>query len=97
MTFPRAVRHLRAARFGLPLGIATDRSGNVYVADYPNDTVRKITPDGTVSTVVGTPGRPGFAPGTLPGVIDRPVAVAIRGTSLYIACYSGVAVVQHVP
>ena len=41
------------ARFLRPTGIATDSAGNVYVADNGNSTVRKITPAGMVSTVMG--------------------------------------------
>jgi serine/threonine protein kinase/sugar lactone lactonase YvrE len=46
------------ARFNAPHGVATDHAGNVYVSDSANNTVRKITPDGTVSTVAGLPGHP---------------------------------------
>src|SRR5439155_1682689 len=42
-----------AARFYDPLGVATDSSGNVYVADTFNDTIRKITPAGDVTTLAG--------------------------------------------
>jgi len=41
-----------------------DGSGNVYVADAGSDTIRKITPDGTVTTVAGTAYVQGFADGT---------------------------------
>ena len=40
------------ARFDLPSGITVDGAGNVYVADFGNDMVRKITPAGVVSTLV---------------------------------------------
>ena len=42
------------ARFNRPLGIGTDRAGNVYVADYENHAIRKIRPDGAVTTLAGS-------------------------------------------
>ncbi|QDQ26928.1 hypothetical protein FNU76_11455 [Chitinimonas arctica] len=44
------------ARFHLPLGLANDAAGNVYVADSGNNTLRRITPQGLVDTVAGTAG-----------------------------------------
>jgi sugar lactone lactonase YvrE len=86
-----------AARFKLPIALATDSAGNVYVADWGNSTIRKITPAGTVSTVVGVAGQASFEPGALPGRIAFPLGVAVSGTSLYIALQNGVAVVQNRP
>ncbi len=53
-----------AARFNQPAGVAVDNSGNVYVADQYNHTIRKITAAGVVTTLAGTPGVTGFADGT---------------------------------
>lgn len=52
------------ARFWAPFGVAVDVTGNVYVADTANNTIRKITPDGMVSTLAGLAGNPGDADGT---------------------------------
>lgn len=42
-----------SASFNEPLGVAVDSFGNVFVADTTNDTIRKITPGGSVSTYAG--------------------------------------------
>jgi DNA-binding beta-propeller fold protein YncE len=52
-----------AARFYFPGSLATDRSGNIYVHDWANMTIRKITQDGVVTTVAGTPGKSGNVDG----------------------------------
>ena len=38
-----------AAQFNMPRGIAIDSSDNLYVSDYSNQRIRKITPDGVVT------------------------------------------------
>ena len=86
-----------AARFNLPFGVAMDSAGNVYVADQFNHTIRKITPAGAVTTVVGVAGQSNFMPGALPGLLAAPRGVAISGTSLYITLNYVVAVVQNRP
>lgn len=86
-----------AARFNAPRAIAADSAGNLYVAEQFGQTVRKITPAAVVTTVVGTPGVVGFVPGPLPGVLQYPSGVAVRGTDLYIAMDTGIAVVRNRP
>jgi len=53
-----------AAQFSNPWGVAVDAAGNVYVGDYVNSTIRKITPATLVSTFAGTAPHPGAADGT---------------------------------
>jgi len=42
------------AKFKHPRGITVDKLDNIYVAEYSNQRIRKISPDGTVSTLAGT-------------------------------------------
>ncbi len=54
-----------AALFSAPIGLAIDSAGNLYVADYLNWSIRKITPAGVVSTLAGGgPTHPGLSDGT---------------------------------
>jgi sugar lactone lactonase YvrE len=52
------------ARFMDPFDVAVDSAGNVYVADEGNDTIRKVTPDGVVTTLAGSAGNFGSTDGT---------------------------------
>lgn len=86
-----------AARFNAPSGLAIDTAGNLYVADTGNDTIRKITPGGVVSTIAGVAGQGGFVAGSLPGGVYAPIGLTLVGSSLYITSANGVAVVTNVP
>jgi surface antigen/pimeloyl-ACP methyl ester carboxylesterase len=52
-----------AARFYCPYGVAVDSAGNVFVADTGNDTIRKVTLAGAVTTLAGSAGSYGSADG----------------------------------
>jgi sugar lactone lactonase YvrE len=53
-----------AARFNAPEGIAADKAGNLYVAESPSATIRKVSPAGVVTTLAGATGAVGYADGT---------------------------------
>ena len=71
-----------------PAGVATDGAGNFYIADYNNNRIRKVTPDGTITTVAGN-GTGGFSGdgGLATGAqLRQPERVALDGAgNLYIA------------
>nr|WP_321354869.1 NHL repeat-containing protein [uncultured Draconibacterium sp.] len=52
------------ARFDAPCGLAIDANDNIFVADANNNSIRKITPDGRVTTLAGTDHRKGLVDGT---------------------------------
>ena len=72
-----------AARFNFPRGLKVDGSGNIYLADSQNHTIRKITPGGVVGTIAGVPGISGNIDGTSLGTgtnvarFDTPCGVAV--------------------
>ena len=41
------------ARFYFPTGVAVDTSGNIFVVDSANESIRRIAPDGRVTTLAG--------------------------------------------
>ena len=54
----------REARFWSPHGVTVDAAGNLYISDQNNQTIRRITAAGAVTTLAGTPHRSGSADGT---------------------------------
>ena len=53
-----------AARFDHPFGLVPDKSGNIYVVDDKNQTIRKIAPGAVVTTIAGSAGHSGSSDGT---------------------------------
>jgi sugar lactone lactonase YvrE len=73
------------AQFNGPVGVAVDEGGVVYVADTYNDRIRRIAPDGSVSTLAGS-GRPGFADGIgMTAQFDTPSGIAVGKDGVYVA------------
>lgn len=77
-----------AAQLYYPQDIAFDPSGNMYVAEYNNNRIRKIDPFGGISTVAGT-GEPGFSGdggAAVDAMLYNPSGVVADGAgNLYIA------------
>ena len=77
------------AKFFSPQGLALDASGNVYVADTGNHTIRKITPAGDVITFAGTARRRGHVDGLgTAAQFDTPTSLTLDlAGNLYVADY----------
>jgi len=73
-----------------PIGVAVDLAGALYIADMDNHRIRKVGPDGTISTVAGT-GSSGYSGDGGPAIsakLYHPVDIAIDAAgNLYISDY----------
>ncbi len=70
-----------AARLTLPSGVAVDLSGNLYIADSGNHVVRRVDPEGIITTLAGT-GEAGFSGdrgGAASARLNEPTALALDG------------------
>ena len=77
-----------SASLFLPLGVAVDASGNLYIADTDNHRVRKVSTGGIITTVAGngTAGYSGDGGPATSAAINRPVAVTVDASgNLYFA------------
>jgi len=75
-----------AAMIDTPVALTVDDAGSLYLADYGPNTVRRIDPSGTISTVAGT-GTAGFSGDCGPATaaqLNQPQAIAVHDGVLYI-------------
>ena len=76
------------ARLSRPSGVAVDSSGNIYIADYSNDRIRRVDSLGIITTIAGT-GNKGYSGDSGPAVeaqLNGPSGVAVDGAgNVYIA------------
>jgi len=83
-----------SAEFNAPSGVAVDAQGNLYIAEYNNQRIRKVTPEGIISTYAGNgiPGGSGDGGPAVDAELDDPAEIALDAQgSLYIAdVYNGV-------
>ncbi len=81
-----------AAELHSPAGVTVDSAGNLYIADFTNNRIRKVGNGGQISTVAGE-GDCCFSADNIPATTARiggPVGVAVDGGgNLYIAEYTG--------
>jgi sugar lactone lactonase YvrE len=69
-----------AALFFAVWNLSVDSQGNVYAVDAENSLVRRITPDGNVTTVVGTYPSTATTMGVLPSSVYLPLGIAVDPT-----------------
>jgi sugar lactone lactonase YvrE len=86
----------KSAQLGPPAGIALDATGSLFIADYYNARVRKVSPDGTIITVAGNgdeiypPASSGDGGPATSAQVSEPVEVAVDSAgNLFIATLRG--------
>jgi sugar lactone lactonase YvrE len=85
------------AQFSSPTSVTVDNIGNVYVADERNETIRKISPLGVVSTLAGTAGNSGSANGTGPAAqFNLPSSVSVDEEGNVYVCDYGDSIIRKV-
>jgi hypothetical protein len=69
-----------------PSGLDINELGEVFIADTGNFVVRKLTADGRLITIAGTPGVAGYSDGPARAArFSGPVGLRLSGNALYIA------------
>jgi sugar lactone lactonase YvrE len=87
-----------AAQFSYPIAVASDGAGNLFVADYWNDTIRKVViATGAVTTLAGSPQNPGSVDGVgTDARFNSPDGVASDGAGNLFVADSGNRTIRRV-
>ncbi len=79
------------AYLNVPMGVAVDSSGNLYIADTGNDLVREVNTSGIISTIAGSPYLENYAGDNGPATaatLSYPTGVALDSSGdIFIADY----------
>ncbi|WP_208022776.1 T9SS type A sorting domain-containing protein [Flavobacterium jejuense] len=77
-----------SAKFYFPAAMAIDSNDNLYIADYSNHRIRKITPDGLVSTVAGLGSAGAIDGNTSTATFNGPTGLCLDSSGIiYVADY----------
>ncbi len=77
-----------AARLAGPVGLAIDSAGNLFISEYLNNRVRKVTPEGTINTIAGSDLCCDYGDGgpAIRAVVPMPHGIAVDSAgNLYVA------------
>ena len=86
-----------SAQFDSPTGLAFDLAGNLFVADTGNNTIRKITSGGSVSTIAGVAGQSGFQDGaTGAALFNSPLGITVATNGTIFVADSGNHVIRAI-
>jgi sugar lactone lactonase YvrE len=88
-----------SARLNFPADVAVGPDGSVFISDSLNHVIRRVAPDGTISTWAGTPGATGYAgdDGAAGGaVFDHPSGIEVDADGNVYVCDRGNSVIRVV-
>ncbi len=78
-----------SARLNFPTTVSFDAMSNLYIADFSNHKIRKITPSGTISTIAGTgtSGYSGDGGTAISASLNKPYGIKVHSSDIYITDY----------